>query len=376
MVMLALGALALVHVAAAAPAAAPALTGHLDASMRLPCPIQQPAAVEELLRSAAAAGCACSPKTLCEPVRTEHAKEVFGFTAGSTYASMDWEQVTTVAWSTDAPLVCLAHKHEARLIASAPLSNITILGTSATARKAWITKVVAMVKALNIDGVTFDYESPIPNGAPEAEMYVNIIKETTAALHSEVPGSQTSVCVAWSPNHIDGRYYDIMGFSKAADLLYIMMYDTRSQIFDVCLAGPNAGLPIAQLGAQQYLDVGVPAKQLVLGVPVRHAHTHTHTSLSSFCSLDLLSLADALYCTLVPLSTCHPLRQHAAVSQLAVCLPAACRYRSSQWYGYDYPCDSDDMKPTDRFCPIKFVPFRGVRTTTVTQPLKIKSQRD
>ena len=28
------------------------------------------------------------------------------------------------------------------------------------------------------------------------------------------------------------------------------------------------------------------------------------------------------------------------------------------------------MKPTDRFCPIKFVPFRGVRTTTVTQPLK------
>eukprot|EP01046_Picozoa_sp_COSAG06_P111737 COSAG06_NODE_58346_length_277_cov_0.831461_1_plen_64_part_01 len=55
MAMLALGALALVHVAAAAPAAAPALTGHLDASMRLPCPIQQPAAVEELLRSAAAA---------------------------------------------------------------------------------------------------------------------------------------------------------------------------------------------------------------------------------------------------------------------------------------------------------------------------------
>lgn len=201
-------------------------------------------------------------------VQKEHAKEVFGFTAGTTYADMDWEQVTTVAWSTDRPLVCLAHKHEARLIAAAPLSNITQLGTSATARKAWITKVVAMVKALNIDGVTFDYESPIANGAQEAEMYVTIIKETTAALHSEVPGSQTSVCVAWSPNHIDGRYYDIVGFSKAADLLYIMMYDTRSQIFDVCLAGPNAGLPIAQLGAQQYLDVGVPASQLILGVPV------------------------------------------------------------------------------------------------------------
>ena len=80
-----------------------------------------------------------SRKRFCEPVRTQHAKEVFGFTAGATYEHMDWEQVTTVAWSTDKPLVCLAHKHEARLIAAAPLSNITQLGTSSTARKAWIT---------------------------------------------------------------------------------------------------------------------------------------------------------------------------------------------------------------------------------------------
>eukprot|EP01046_Picozoa_sp_COSAG06_P035572 COSAG06_NODE_3837_length_4851_cov_14.083333_4_plen_67_part_00 len=33
--------------------------------------------------------------------------------------------------------------------------------------------------------------------------------------------------------------------------------------------------------------------------------------------------------------------------------------------GYDYQCESPDsdghqMGPTDRFCPIKFVPFRGV----------------
>lgn len=32
--------------------------------------------------------------------------------------------------------------------------------------------------------------------------------------------------------------------------------------------------------------------------------------------------------------------------------------------GYDYPCAPDssghEVEPTDRFCPIKFVPFRGV----------------
>ena len=39
--------------------------------------------VEALLASSEGA-CACSPSTLCEPVQKQHAKEVFGFTAGTT----------------------------------------------------------------------------------------------------------------------------------------------------------------------------------------------------------------------------------------------------------------------------------------------------
>ena len=190
--------------------AAGAAAGHpqLPASMRLPCPFEQPLEYAGLLDSAAASagGCNCSEASLCKAVTTEHPKEVFGFTAGDTWKMMDWKQVTTVAWSTDADLVCEAHSHNARLIAAAPLSNITKLGSDAGALTTWVSSVVKMVQALNIDGVTFDYESPIANGAPEAEMYVQIIEATTAALHKAVAGSQTSVCVAWSPNHIDGRY--------------------------------------------------------------------------------------------------------------------------------------------------------------------------
>eukprot|EP01047_Picozoa_sp_COSAG01_P098347 COSAG01_NODE_28547_length_658_cov_1.747764_1_plen_175_part_10 len=126
--------------------------------------------------------------------------------------------------------------------------------------------------------------------------------------------------IAWRVQCIATRA-DILGFAAVADLLYIMMYDTRSQIFDQCIAGPNAGLPIVQLGVQQCeqrhlslsraraarvfsggvgccadLDLGVPAEQLILGVP---------------------------------------------------------------WYGYDYPC-LKGTAPSARFCPIKEVPFRGV----------------
>lgn len=78
-------------------------------------------------------------------------------------------------------------------VAAAPSFNISTVFEN---RKTYVAGIVAMVKALHIDGVTFDYESPIPNGSPLAEQYVQIINETTAALHSDIPGSQTSVCVA------------------------------------------------------------------------------------------------------------------------------------------------------------------------------------
>jgi hypothetical protein len=41
---------------------------------------------------------------------------------------------------------------------------------------------------------------------------------------------QVTVDVPWSPYDIDGRSYDFKGLSEAADLLFIMMYDTQSQV--------------------------------------------------------------------------------------------------------------------------------------------------
>ena len=36
--------------------------------------------------------------------------------------------------------------------------------------------------------------------------------------------------VAWSPHGIDGRSFDWMGLAAAADLLFVMAYDTQSQV--------------------------------------------------------------------------------------------------------------------------------------------------
>ena len=67
---------------------------------------------------------------------------------------------------------------------------------------------VQAVIANHLDGITFDYESPISKTDPEREWYVAIVKETTEALHEAVPGSQVSVCVGTWGNEIDDSRRD------------------------------------------------------------------------------------------------------------------------------------------------------------------------
>eukprot|EP01060_Flectonema_neradi_P026927 TRINITY_DN36571_c0_g1_i1.p1 TRINITY_DN36571_c0_g1~~TRINITY_DN36571_c0_g1_i1.p1 ORF type:complete len:389 (+),score=57.43 TRINITY_DN36571_c0_g1_i1:82-1248(+) len=245
--------------------------------------------------------CPCANESLCQPVQVHHEKEVFGFNAQhintTDWVHLDMDQVTTVAWRYDAQMMCVLHQHNIRVIAGAPGMNLTLLGTNSTAMTEYVANVIEMVKNLYIDGVTFDYESPMAADAPEREYYVQVVANTTAALHKAVSGSQTSVCVAWSPFGIDGRWYDIKGLADASDLLYMMVYDTRSQVFEQCVAAPNAALPLAENGIQKYLSLGISPKKLILGLP---------------------------------------------------------------WYGFDYPC-LPGTKPDDDVCFIPFSPFRGVQ---------------
>eukprot|EP01059_Diplonema_ambulator_P033419 TRINITY_DN6975_c0_g3_i2.p1 TRINITY_DN6975_c0_g3~~TRINITY_DN6975_c0_g3_i2.p1 ORF type:complete len:405 (+),score=115.60 TRINITY_DN6975_c0_g3_i2:158-1216(+) len=217
------------------------------------------------------AGCPCKDESLCKPIQGKRAKEVFGFSDGNyDWGELDWTRVTTIAWATGDEAMCTAHENNARIISGAiglSTANLTQMTKNPTLIDKYVADTVSMVKAQYIDGVTFDYESPLDPHSQEAETYVKVINATKAALESQVPGTQVSVCVAWSPFNIDGRYYDIMGFSKVVDYMYVMMYDTRSQIFEQCIAAPNAALPLVYNGVQQYLALGIPPQKLILGLP-------------------------------------------------------------------------------------------------------------
>jgi len=103
----------------------------------------------------------------------------------------------------------------------------------------------------------------------DAAALTNVIATTAAALKAQVaPFVTVSVDVAWSPDCIDLRCYDYAGIAAAADLLFVMAYDMRSQVFwpAPCDASANAPLPLTLAGMGNWTAMVDPAK-LVLGVP-------------------------------------------------------------------------------------------------------------
>jgi di-N-acetylchitobiase len=156
-------------------------------------------------------------------------REVFGFVGGDG-SQVDLSRVTTVAWAApdNYALLCRAHASGTRVILSAPRPEL-VLTRNASARAEWVALTVAAVLSSHHDGVVFDWEAPCPVGSPLQAWYALLISETRDALHRVHDGYQVSTCVAWSPDDIDGRGYDIRTFALASDLLYVMDYDTRSQ---------------------------------------------------------------------------------------------------------------------------------------------------
>ncbi|KAM4629492.1 di-N-acetylchitobiase [Polymixia lowei] len=212
--------------------------------------------------------CPCENQELCQQIRKERDFEVFVFdVGGKAWRSYNWSMVTTVATfgKYDAELMCYAHSKGARVVlkGDVPLSYIVDQDN----RTAWITEKVNLAKSQFMDGINIDIEHEVQQGSPEYHALTALVKETTEAFHREIPGSQVSFDVAWSPNCIDKRCYDYVAIAESCDLLFVMSYDEQSQIMGDCIAMANAPLSQTTNGYLQYLDLKINPNKLVMGVP-------------------------------------------------------------------------------------------------------------
>eukprot|EP00957_Ditylum_brightwellii_P002062 158370-Ditylum_brightwellii.AAC.1 len=231
--------------------------------------------------------CKSHDKNLCLPVQKKHVREIFGFGngQGNIVLPLNYSLITTVAWwngHNGIDEMCNAHAHNSRAITNdAPIDtngkshpvNLELLGSMVddpSLRTEWVKIAVNHIITNFYDGLTFDFESPLSVNDPRNDAYVMLVKETNKALKDIDEGFQISVCASWGPGlplGIDGRAYDYKALADASDYLYVMQYDTRSQIFYDCTAAPNCPLSISKLGIEQYLALGIAPEKIIMGVP-------------------------------------------------------------------------------------------------------------
>ncbi|KAM3914301.1 di-N-acetylchitobiase [Leptodactylus fuscus] len=212
--------------------------------------------------------CPCSDPALCEPIKETRDFEVYVFyVRGKNWKNYDWNHVTTVALFApyDPELMCFAHSKGARFVlkGDVPLNDIV----DPDKRSAWISQKVELAKAQYMDGINLDIEQPVLKSSPQYYALTALVKETTEAFHREIPGSQVTFDVAWSPDCIDLRCYNYTGIADLCDFLFVMSYDEQSQIWTECIAGANAPFNQTIAGYKRFIDIGINPKKLVMGVP-------------------------------------------------------------------------------------------------------------
>ena len=267
-------------------------TAHCSHEKRIPLSIRLPPP------QASDPVCPCDDASLCEVATFKVEREIFGFDTFAQWdegVGYDFDTITTIAWGEGGgDLICKAHANNVRVIAS---TNPPRTGNQTDIDK-YIADTILSMQQNFYDGITFDWEDAVDGyDDPLNAIYVDVIDQTNRALKALNPNYQTSVCAAWSPNGIDGRYYDYKSLASVTDYLYVMCYDTRSQVFYQCVASANAPISICQKGINDYLQLGVEPEKLILGIP---------------------------------------------------------------WYGYRYECINEDRALDNKVCEIGEVPFRGV----------------
>jgi len=217
------------------------------------------------------ANCPCSNASLCNPIVANPAKEIYGFTTHpSNLTNWDWGLLTSVAlfWNISLlpDVVCTAHANNARVIYVIH-PTLEDLNTSESRSQA-INAAVDHVQTWFMDGVNVDFELEVNESSAYVDKLTTFVNDLRTAVKKVNPYGHVTADVAWSPNHIDGRWYNYTALASVSDFLFIMSYALRSQVWNgPCVAGANDAFVDMMAGVEAYLQLGIPKEKLVLGLP-------------------------------------------------------------------------------------------------------------
>ncbi|XP_063154260.1 di-N-acetylchitobiase-like [Candoia aspera] len=239
--------------------------------------------------------CPCQDPALCKPISSPRNFEVFVFdVGGKTWKNYNWSQITTVATfgKYDPELMCYAHSKGSRVVLKGDVSVKKIVDP--VVRAAWISQQLDLAKTQYMDGINIDIEQAIIPFSAEYSALTALVKETTDAFHKDIPGSQVTFDVPWSPERIDGRCYNYTGIADSCDFVFVMSYDEQSQVWSKCIARANAPYNQTLAGYDNYTSMGINPKKLVMGVPwYGYDYTCRNLSKTHICTIEKIPFRGA-----------------------------------------------------------------------------------
>ncbi|XP_075038104.1 di-N-acetylchitobiase-like [Mixophyes fleayi] len=234
------------------------------------------------------AACPCSDPALCEPIRDTRDFEVYVFhVRDKNWKNYDWSQVTTIALFApyDSELMCFAHAKGVRFVLTGDVQLKEIVDPKK--RSAWVTQHVNLAKSQYMDGINLDIEESVRQYSEEYYALTALVQETAEAFHREIPGSQVTFDAPFSPNCIYHRCYNYTGIADLCDFLFVMSYDEPSHMWTDGFAGANAPFNNTITGYEQFINLKINPKKLVMGVPwYGYDYTCVHLSEDNRCKLE------------------------------------------------------------------------------------------
>jgi chitinase len=157
-------------------------------------------------------------------------------------------------------------------------ATFAAMASSAKTRTAFIDSSIRLARSSNFLGLDLDWE--YPQTEDEMKNLGSLLNEWRKAVQIESGSTNNAplllTAATYSSSSHEGLLYPIQAISDSLDWINLMAYDFYAPGWSRDVAGPPAALyntgdrdPLAcgDVGVQAWIDEGVPAQKLVLGLP-------------------------------------------------------------------------------------------------------------
>lgn len=185
--------------------------------------------------------------------------------------------------------ICLSFTHGVSNSDNKQGGSFSALSKSVNGRKAFAEDCLAFLKKYNLDGIDLDWEFPglSWSGAEcdpscDVDNYVLLVKQLRETLGNDYTISYAGYCMDKQTATGGWRYVDIKGMDPYVDYVNIMTYDLDEAPHHHSALSDSRAYRDCERAVNAYLNAGVSAKKLVLGIPFygRHSWSKSPTAIT------------------------------------------------------------------------------------------------